>query len=126
VVRDQGPRRPTLSPEEIRGLLEMGARPGDHTSIPGEEQMCLELIRRRLYDAWTQPSSAEAAGATAEVRLRLLPGGVLGERAMVRGSGNPAVDASVMEAVNAVRSVQGLTTEFLRRHETVVIAFRVE
>jgi TonB family protein len=127
VVRQGGAaRRPTLSPEEIRRLLDLGATPGDRTIIPSEEQMCLEMIRRRFYESWAQPSAVEMGNSVVEVDIRLGPAGQVTGRRLVSGSGKPAVDASVMEAANAVSFIPGLTPAFLRRYPSVIVAFRLQ
>jgi len=119
-------KQPALSEEEIRRLMAMGAVAGDRTVLPDEASRCMELIRRRLHDAWIQPGAAAAAGDAAEVTIRLGTGGRILERRLSRASGNAAVDASVMEAVGRVDAIYGLTEAFIMAHQVVTVAFRVE
>jgi TonB family protein len=122
------PARPpkALSREEVRKLLAQGAKLGDHTSIPDEDARGFEAVRQALYQVWDQPAAEEAAGAVAEVSIRLAADGAVTERTLSRASGLPALDASVMRAVKAVDRIHGLTASFLRRHKVVTVSFKVE
>jgi len=112
-----------LSPREIDDLLKMGARPGQRTVVPQQaDDRCMELIRRALYDAWAQPGMGPE-GLTAEVKLRLLPGGAVRSSEITRRSGSPDFDASVEAAVRACRLIKYLTADFLQRHPQVTIVF---
>lgn len=119
-------KRPALLEEEIRRLLEKGARLSDVTRIPSDDAIYREIIRRTFYDAWLQPSKEEAGDATAEVELRLADGGLVLSHRLVNGSGNSIFDASVLEAVGRVQRIGGLSLEFLARNPVVTISFRVE
>ena len=58
MVRSTGRTPPkTLSPREIKELLDRGAKPGDHTSVPDDEARCLEAVRRAFSLA--EPPRAE-------------------------------------------------------------------
>ena len=128
--RADGARRPEkrLSPEEVARLLAMGARAGDHTVIPADEEVrCYTVIRQTFYDAWGQPSRDEVPpGATAEASIRVLWDGTVADRRVTRGSGNAVLDGSVQQALNSVRRIEGLTRDFVRKHDTVAITFRLE
>jgi outer membrane biosynthesis protein TonB len=128
--RADSSRRPEkrLSPEEVARLLAMGARAGDHTVIPADEEVrCYTVIRQAFYDAWGQPSRDEVPpGATAEASIRVLWDGTVADRRVTRRSGNPVLDGSVQQALNSVRRIEGLTRAFVRKHDTVAITFRLE
>jgi outer membrane biosynthesis protein TonB len=128
VVKPTGKTEPVkpLSEEEIRRLLAMGAKPGNHTSVPDEDVRCLDIVRRALYSAWNQPSSEEAGDATAEVTISVQAGGRVVSTKMTRKSGNVVVDSSVMDAVNSVKRVEGLTSGFVSRYPSITISFKVE
>jgi len=119
------PPRP-LTEEEIR-LLMQGALPGNRTVVPAnEEQRCLALIHAAMHEAWVQPTREEAAGAVAEVGIRLGPAGEVTGRFLAKASGNQFFDQTVMTAANAVRRIPGLTPGFTERHPVVTISFRLE
>jgi outer membrane biosynthesis protein TonB len=120
------PAKPTPLPEEIARLLAAGAKPSDHTSVPGEDPRCLEMIRRALYAAWVQPSVSGAASLVAEATLELGAGGAVRSGRVSRSSGSAEFDASVEAALRSVSRVEGLTAGFLKRYPSVSIAFRVE
>lgn len=119
------PNRKKLTEEEIKKLLDAGAKPSDRTSIPDEDARCLDIIRRKLHSSWTQPSSA-AFGLSAELRIGLRSGGAVTSHTIVRSSGSAEFDTSVMRAGETVRTITGLTSGFIKRYPTVTIEFRVE
>lgn len=56
------------------------------------------LISQRVASKWNRPLSARA-GMTALLRINILPGGEVGNVVVVGSSGDPAFDASAIEAV---------------------------
>jgi TonB family protein len=120
------PRTAKLSREEFERLLAKGARVGDYTSIPSDEQWGFETIRRTMYGAWLQPSTAEAGDAAVDVELRLAPDGTVLSSRIVKRAGRPAMDDSVEKAVRLVRRIEGLPQGFAERHEVVTVCFRLE
>jgi TonB family protein len=123
---DGKPKASGLSEEEIRRLLALGATPSDHTSIPDEDARCFELVRRTLYELWAQPAAEDVGGATAEGEIRLLSDGRVVGRNLRKASGSAAMDQSVLDALETARRIEGLTPEFIARHPTVSVRFRVE
>ncbi len=114
-----------LSQEEIARLLALGATPGNRNLTPEGEAFDFEVIRRRLYKAWAQPGSASSK-LSAEVEIRLNSAGNIISRRMLRSSGNAVMDESVMEAVNSVLRIDGLTPGFIdRKNGRVTIVFEV-
>jgi TonB family protein len=116
----------TLSDEEIRKLLERGVPVGDHTVLPDEDTLSLESIRRAFYEAWDQPSREESAGKIVRAEITLAADGRITGRRILEKSGIPAMDDSVMRALDMVTRVNGLTADFHRRFPSVTIAFEVE
>lgn len=56
------------------------------------------MIAQRVESKWNRPLSARA-GMTATLRISILPGGEVGNVVVADSSGNPAFDASAVEAV---------------------------
>ena len=77
---------PALTAKQSQELLAAGAKPSDRTSIPGEDARCMDMIRRRLYAAWTQPTGYAGDVRTAEVALTLRKGGSVAAWSLVRPS----------------------------------------
>jgi hypothetical protein len=125
-VPDNKPKTIPLTEEQIRKLLEQGAKPSDHTSIPDEDSRCLELIRQTLYGAWVQPSAEEAGSSVALATLKLAGDGIVVSHDLSRPSGNTAVDGTVRQALAAVKRIPGLTPAFVARHGSVTVSFKVE
>jgi TonB family protein len=117
--------RSRLSEEEIRRHLARGAVPGTETAIPGDEDICFERIRAALYTAWQQPSAEEAGGVVVEAEISLARDGRITGWRLVRRSGVAAMDRSIVEALQTVNRITGLSAAFLRSRETVTIEFRV-
>lgn len=124
--RPATPATPALSEEEIRRLLAEGARPSDRTVDPGVDARMRELIRRTLYEAWTQPSREDAGNAEVVIEIRLAPSGVISGHSIARSSGNHMLDQSVVRAVGSVSRIDGLVADFAARNPSIRIAFRVE
>jgi len=121
-----GATKTTLTREQIRKFLEMGAKPSDHTSIPASEEVrCFEVVRRTMYDAWNQPSAEDAANAVAEVVIEISRSGKIISRKMTKKSGNDLFDDSVMLAVNSVQYVEHLTPAFLDKFREISITFKL-
>ena len=119
------PKRNKLSEEEIRKLLAAGAKAGDHTSIPDEDQRCFALIKNTLHAVWDQPKAEAVGDAEAGLRITLEPGGRIRSSKLHRKSGNPVLDASVQHVGDTVQRIHGLSADFIRRHPTLTITFCV-
>ncbi len=119
------PSKPKLSKEEIRRLLEAGAKPSDHTSVPDEDARCLFVIREQLHKSWRQPESDAVGDAVAVLFVRLAPNGTVLETGLHKASGNRELDDSVLAAGKAVKSVRGITPGFVRRRPRITVSFRV-
>lgn len=107
------PRGPTLSDEEIRRLLAMGAKPGETTVIPPPSQLAIaeyhQHIRDRMYAAWDQPGQLRnLPGLNTVVMITVEPDGRISGRRQTRSSGNALMDDSVMQAVRSVSALRPL------------------
>lgn len=118
---------PKLTDEEIRKLLDKGARPSDHTSIPdSENSRCNALIANAIKRAWICPDSSAITGRDPKIEFTLGLGGAIGNVRLVSSSGNAELDQSVLNAAKAVRSVSGLTPDFIRANPRVTMTFTLE
>ncbi len=120
------PKKSPLSAKEIERLLAMGATPDAYrTVIPDEESLNMEMIRRRFYDAWTQPSGEEAGRSVAEGTIWFNANGTIARAELTRETGISAMDASVNFALNSVKEVPGLSAEFLKTYRKITIEFKI-
>lgn len=118
---------PKLSDEEIRKLLDQGARPSDRTSVPDSENArCTALIFNAVKRAWICPDASAITGREPKIEFTLGTGGSLGNVRLVASSGNAEFDQSVVNAARAVRFVSGLTPGFIRENPRVTITFALE
>jgi TonB family protein len=124
-------RPPTMSEEEIRRLLNRGARPSTRTYIPDaspeffEDARCFELIRRTLYQMWSQPSAEAIGERPVEVTIELLEDGTITGWEILHRSGSTIMDGSVEQALKTVGRVAGVSREFVKRHRVVTVSFKV-
>ncbi len=121
-----GAKKTSLSPEEIRKFLDMGARASDHTSIPGDEETrCLAIVQRTMDEAWVQPSIEDAGNSVAKVKIGLSRDGGVLWRKISQKSGNEVFDDSVIHAVNSVQNIDHLTPGFLEKFREIEITFKL-
>lgn len=113
----------TLSQEEIAKRLAAGAIEGDRNTMPNDEERCLAIVHRALYDAWIQPGREEAGDAVTGIEIRLSADGNVAGRRIVNPSGNDIMDNSAMQAANAVKRIPGLSAGFLERHKFIIVVF---
>lgn len=118
---------PKLTDDEIRKLMEKGARPAETTSIPAtENERCLVLIRDQLYNAWIRPDTSAIGQRAPVIEISIGAGGVVRNVRLQTSSGNPVLDQSVLSAARAVRSFRHLTDRFIRANPTVTVNFELK
>ena len=120
------PKGPALTAAEIQKLLDMGATPGETTSVPGENERCLLTIKKELYGRWIQPSLANKTVRPATIEISLGASGAVLGRKLISSSGNKELDDSAMSAAIAVPLFKNLTPGFLKQYKAVTIEFEVK
>lgn len=128
VVRELDPKRERVFRDDMVQDLEKKLTTPDRPVTADDSPIHLQRVRDTLYRAWEdRPSRQEAGGATATVTIHFEASGRVANRALTGPSGNAALDASVMKAVQSVTWIPGLTEDFLRqRNYRVSVAFRLE
>ena len=128
VVRELDPKRERVFRDDIVQELEKKLTTPDKPVTLDDSRIHLQRVRDTLYRAWEdRPSRQEAGGATATVTIRFDAQGRVTDRALTGPSGNAALDASVMKAVQSVTWIAGLSDDFLKkRNYRVSVAFRLE
>ncbi|MDY5955416.1 MAG: TonB C-terminal domain-containing protein [Kiritimatiellia bacterium] len=121
------PSRPTterkLSEDEIRRLLNAGARPGSRNQVaPNEVSRCLALIKDAFYRAWKQPTSCPN---TARLQIAFNRRGEVTSYRLTGRSGSVECDNSILRAAAEVPRVAGLSESFLSKYGVVTIEFRL-
>lgn len=118
---------PKLSPQEIERLLQLGAKPSDHTSIPASElQRCYAIIQRQLYEAWIRPDASNVSRNDPVIAFRIGPGGRVLSANLSKSSGNAVLDESVVSAARSIGRFNGLSESFVRANQDFTVAFRLE
>lgn len=119
--------RTEMRPKDWEKLLMQGYRPAAVNSglDASEAQRCMSYIKKAFYDKWEQPAWTDRLG-TMHLEVDFGSGGrILGYR-LVKSSGDPAADRTVMRAASQVGFVRGLTTAFLENNKTVTVVFTVK
>ena len=114
------------SKAEIEKLFGMGYKPGTKNQLSkNEAQRCISLIYQAFYSKWQRPAWNDRLKVMSlEIGLGL--GGTITSYRLVGSSGDAAADRSVLKAASQVRSVLGLSAEFIRQHRSdIVIRFEV-
>ena len=114
-----------LSEEEIKRLLKLGATPGTYNSIPEGDALYIEVIKRKCYQAWSEPNYEEVGGAVAEVSINFRPDGTIVDASLTKKTGIAIMDESVLQAVSSLKRIDGLSPDFLKYHNPVTVSFRV-
>ncbi len=116
----------TLSRDEINRLLNLGYKPGTKNQLSqSESQRCISLIYRAFYSKWQRPAWNDTLKVM-ELKIGLGLGGTITSYKLVKSSGDPAADRTVLNAASQVRSVSGLSAEFIRQHSSdIIIRFEV-
>ena len=146
LVRRQMPNgKGKLTPEEVRKLLERGAKLGKRSSLSeadmrrllngdtrfgdgspvSQEFVVLDMVRQAMYRAWNQPTDIGIAGLVTKVELTFSSDGAITASRMIASSGNRIMDASVMQAVQSVRRVAGLPASYLSSHRRIPVSFEL-
>ncbi|HHU16422.1 MAG: TonB C-terminal domain-containing protein [Kiritimatiellae bacterium] len=116
-----------LSRAEIEKALRAGARPGTRNIIPEDEiARCVLLVRRALYDAWSQPGSADAGPRPALLDIRLDGAGRIVSYRIRQSSGSAYFDQTVLKAAANAQPIRGLSSNFLKQYENLTVEFKLE
>jgi type IV secretory pathway VirB10-like protein len=131
VVRDSSPPKRgqnRLSEEEIRRLLALGAKPSDHTVIPGLLDMSKLMVKNALFDRWDPPSREASGNAVTVVRVWFREGGWIDRWKIESPSGIQAFDESVSQVFGIVKQIPNLAGDFISeyRFRGFTIDFRLE
>ena len=125
-TRKIGTKGSSLSEEEYRRMLDLGATVSDHTSIPADEaSRCAALVRDQLYRAWKRPDSSAITGTPPTIAISLSDAGTVLGVELRRSSGNAALDESAVRAARAAGTFRNLTPRFIRANKPLVIQFQL-
>lgn len=128
VVRTQkiGTKGSSLSEEEFKKMLDLGATVSDHTSIPADEtSRCVANVRNQLFRAWKRPDASAITGTPPTIAITLSDAGTVQNVELRKSSGSAALDDSAVRAARAVGTFQNLTPRFIRANKPLVIQFQL-
>lgn len=118
-------REKPLSAEDIQKALNAGATYGASNQLAAnEEQRCISLVAAALKRHWTEEFQWTEALQGVYLELSVGAGGRILNARIVRSSGDPQVDRSVLAAAKNTVSVAGLSSAFLERYPTFVIEMK--
>ena len=121
-----GTKGSSLTEEEYKRMLDLGATVSDHTSIPADEaSRCAALVRDQLYRAWKRPDASAVTGTPPTIAITLSENGVVQGVELRKSSGSAALDDSAVRAARAVGAFRNLTPRFIRANRPLVIQFEL-
>ena len=106
-----------MTEEEYRKFLNQGYKIGARNQLaPNEESRCASLVAAALKRHWVEEFHWTEGMQSVYLEITFGPGGSLRGYRIVRSSGDPQVDRSVLAAAKATGSVPGLTPDFVRKY----------
>lgn len=119
-----GPK--TLSDEEVRRLMSLGAKVGRVESVPKDEnQLFVSLIQQAFYDQWTDRPPYKPSLREIVLAINLAEDGRVTGYRIVQSSTDRRTDDSVLHAAAGVRRIAGLSHAFCVNNKTVNVHFHV-
>lgn len=111
--------------KDVEKFLNRGYKPGRTEQLAQSEyQRCVSLIRQAFYAKWDRPPWTDTLREM-HLSVQLGPGGrILGYR-LVRSSGDAKADATVLVAASLVKTIAGLSAEFIQQNRSVLVRFKV-
>lgn len=120
--------RQTMTPAQIRALLNQGYRPGTSNQLAAsEKQRCVSLIQMAIEDRWEALSPKVGRDGTVLLSVRLNSSGGLVDVRLARGCGDALSDQAALAVARAVTSIPGLSAAFVAefRKEPLTIRYHV-
>ena len=93
---------------------------------PNEDARARELIAQTFYNAWIRPSTADRGRNPVLMEIEIDEFGNVKGRKMITSSGSATMDASVKNAADAVRRIEGLSRDVARRNKKIPIRFDLD
>ena len=79
----------------------------------------MSLVAAALKRHWVEESHWTEGMQSVYLEITLGPGGSLRSYRIIRSSGDPQIDRSVLAAAKATGSVPGLTPDFVRQYSSI-------
>ena len=120
--------RQTMTPAQIKALLNQGYRPGTENQLAGsEKQRCVSLIQMAIEERWDAMNPKVGRDGTVLLSVRLNSAGGLVDVKLQKGCGDALSDQAALTVARAVTSIRGLSAEFISefRREPLTIRYNV-
>ncbi len=120
--------RQTMTPAQVKALLNLGHRPGTKNQLaPNEMSRCVSLIEMAIEDRWNVLQPKIGRTGVVQLSVRLNSAGGLVDVRLVRGCGDQTSDQAALSVARAVSSIRGLSREFIAKHsqEALVLNYKV-
>ena len=120
-----------ITQKDLQGLKTVGGTSSSGTASsnqgnPNEDARARGLIMQTFLNAWIRPSTTDRGRNPVLMEIEIDQFGNVKGRKMVSSSGSTTMDASVMNAANAVRRIEGLSQAVARRNPKVTIRFDLD
>lgn len=108
-------------PVNIQDLWNKGAIASSRNRISSSDDgRYIKMIYEAFYNRWDVPNTM---GKTARLEVKLSNSGkILGYR-IIRSSGRSEIDQSILEAASKVGTIIGLSLDFIRRNNPIIVEF---
>lgn len=103
-VKPARPDPPAISSSKINELFKK-MNPSSspvRSASPGQFNAYYASVMRKLLSAWKPPSSVSSVSVPAEVKISIRKNGSITKRALMKSSGNPLFDRTVMDAARSI------------------------
>lgn len=121
--------RQTMTPDQIRKLLDQGYRPGTKTQLaPNVRTRCVMLIQRALDEKWDRMMPSVGASGTVNLSVQFNKNGGMMNVRLVKSCGDRTSDNAALSVARSVSYIQGLDAEFIAEslREPVTVVYRVQ
>ena len=131
-IKLSSPTPKPITQDELRETLNLNPPPNKEQqrrpppTPSNEDSAAVARIKQVFRNAWIRPSADQKGSRRPTVEIRIDNYGNVLSRKLASSSGSAAMDASVMNAANAVRRLDNLPRNFATRYPVLTIQFNLE
>jgi TonB family protein len=108
-------------PVNFQDLWNKGAIASSRNRISSSDDgRYIKMIYEAFYNRWDVPNTM---GKTARLEVKLSNSGKILSYRIIRSSGRSEIDQSILEAASKVGTIIGLSLDFIRRNNPIIVEF---
>lgn len=117
--------RQTMTPAQIKALLNQGYRPGTSNQLAAnEESRCHSLIQMAIEEKWEALSPKVGRDGKVLLSVQFNSVGGLVNVRLAKGCGDPLSDQAALAVARAVTRIRGLSAEFIAKYRKEPLTIR--